>query len=513
MTKTRFDALRTLGTLVLLPLLLAVVFVRVLPAADRPQWGERHSRNMVSDEKDLPTDFDPQTGRNVKWVASLGTESYASPVIAGGRVIVGANNGRPRDPRHQGRRGVLLCLDEATGKLCWQLVVPRFEHNIYLDWRTGGLCSPATVEGDRVYVMTSRAEIVCLDLKGMADGNDGPYRSEGRHMTPAGEAPLEVTAIDADILWLFDIPSGAGVHYHDSAHGSILLDGDYLYVNTGNGVNRTHSMIPSPDGPSLIALDKNTGRLVGRDTEGIGPKIFHCTWSSPAMGTVGDRPLVFFGGGDGVCYAFDALKPQTESRDAPTTLRRVWRYDCDPTAPKENIRSYMRNRRESPSNIKGMPVFHEDRVYVAAGGDIWWGKDASALRCIDATKTGDATETGHVWSYPMDGHCCATPSIHDGLVYIGDCDRTLHCVDARTGRACWTHEAKGDLWAGTLVADGKVYAGTLGRELLVFAAAREKRLLASIELDGPIYGTPVAANGVLYVPTRRDLFAVEKPAE
>ena len=512
MTKPQIIDASSRSRFVLL-LLAAVVFATESPAADQPQWGQRHSRNMVSEETNLPTDFDPQTGRNVKWVASLGTESYATPVIAGGRVICGANNGRPRDPRHEGRRGVLLCLDETTGKLCWQLVVPRFEHQIYLDWSGGGICSPAAVEGDRVYAVTNRAEVVCLDIKGMANGNDGPFRSEGRHMTPAGEPPLEVTDFDADVLWLFDMPSGAGVHYHDSSHSSILIDGDYLYLNTGNGVNRTHSTSPSPDGPSLIALDKRTGRLVGRDREGIGPKIFHCTWSSPAMGTVDGRRLVFFGGGDGVCYAFDALKPGAAALDDPVTLNRVWRFDCDPTAPKENIRSYMRNRRESPSNIKGMPVYHEGRVYVAAGGDIWWGKDASALLCIDATKTGDVTETGRIWSYPMDGHCCATPSIHEGLVYIGDCDRMLHCIDAATGKACWTHELEGNLWAGTLVADGKVYAGTLRGELLVFEAGRQKRLLASVQLDAPVYGTPVAANGVLYVPTRRDLFAIEKQAE
>ena len=94
------------------PLLRAVelLFCSVLlPAAraeDCPQWGQQFTRNMVSPETGLPDRFDPATGKNVKWSASLGTESYSSPVIAGGKVFVGANNGRPRDPRHQGNRGV-----------------------------------------------------------------------------------------------------------------------------------------------------------------------------------------------------------------------------------------------------------------------------------------------------------------------------------------------------------------------------------------------------------------------
>ena len=56
-------------------------------------------------------------------------------------------------------------------------------------------------------------------------------------------------------------------------------------------------------------------------------------------------------------------------------LERVWKFDCDPTAPKEDVHRFVGNRKESPSNIKSMPVFHNNRVYVTGGGDIWWGKD------------------------------------------------------------------------------------------------------------------------------------------
>jgi outer membrane protein assembly factor BamB len=96
-----------------------------LRAADQPQWGQPWSRNMVSNERDLPDSFDPGTSRNIKWVAALGTESHSTPIVAGGRVYIGTNNGEPRDPRHQGDRGVLMCFDERDGKLLWQLVVPK----------------------------------------------------------------------------------------------------------------------------------------------------------------------------------------------------------------------------------------------------------------------------------------------------------------------------------------------------------------------------------------------------
>jgi len=511
-------------------LILLILLPGAVRSADRAQWGERHSRNMVSEETGLPESFDPKTGRNVKWSVPLGTECYSTPVVAGGRVLIGTNNNQPRDERHLGDRGVLMCFNEGDGSLAWQLVVPKLEGDIYLDWPNAGMCSPPTVEGDRVYTVTNRDEAVCLDLVGMANGNDGPFRDEGRHAAPRDQPAMDVGPIDADILWLFDLRSGAGVRPHDSSHSSILLDGPFLYLNTSNGLTSKHDGVEKPNAPSLIVLEKATGRYVAQDGQPIGPRIFHSTWSSPAMGVMGGRRLIIFCGGDGVCYAFEArgegsqpldksFKPPSPPAPLPKrerggsaveSLKLVWRFDCDPTAPKENVHRYIRNRRVSPSNIKSMPVFHQGRVYVTVGGDIWWGKHQAWLKCIDAAKTGDVTHTAQVWSYAVGRHCCSTPSIHDGLVYVADCDGKVHCVDADTGRPYWVHDAGGEIWASTLVADGKVYIGTRRGEFWVLAAGKEKRVLSSIRLDAPVYSSPVAANGTLYVATMTRLYAIRK---
>jgi len=506
-------------------------------AADQPQWGHAWSRNMVSEERGLPDSFNPKTGQNIKWSAQLGTETHSTPVVAGGRVYIGTNNGRPRDPKHQGDRGVLMCFDEKTGQFLWQLVVPKREEDPYLDWPNAGISSPATVEGDRVYIVSSRGEVMCLDARGMANGNDGPYKDEGLHMvsrkaatetsgSPSllngeragvrGEtivaplpAPHALTPgpLDADILWLFDLTTGAGIWSHDAAHSSILIDGNYLYLNTGTGVDNTHKRIRTPNAPSLLVLDKNTGRLVARDNERIATNIFHCTWSAPSLGVVGGRPLVFFAGGNGVVYGFEAIQAQGTE---PSHLTKVWQFDFDPAAPKGDIHPYLSNRREGPSNIYGMPVFYRNRVYVAGGGDVFWGKNEAWLKCIDATRKGDVTTNGLVWSYPLGRHVLSTPAIHDGLVFIADCGRSVHCLDAETGKAYWTHEIKGDVWASPLVADGKVYLGTRSGGFWVFAASKEKRVLSSIEIGSPISATTTAANGVLYVATMNRLYAVER---
>jgi len=232
-------------------------------AGDQPQWGQRHSRNMVSEERGLPADCDPKSGRNVRWVADLGTSTYSTPVVARGRVFIGTNNGQPRDPRHPGDRGVLLCLDERTGRMVWQLVVPKLPHDPYLDCPGVGLTSSPAVEDDLVYRLSR--------------------------------------------------------------------------------------------------------------------------------------------------------------------------------------------------------------------------------------------------------HCISTPSVVDGLVFIADMGRGVHCVDTRTGQACWTRELDGEVWGSTLVADGRLYVGTGRGTLWVLTAGRDKQVLGSVDMGDPIHTTPVAANGVLYVATMTRLYALAIP--
>ncbi|MDP2391609.1 MAG: pyrrolo-quinoline quinone, partial [Acidobacteriota bacterium] len=76
-------------------------------ATDWPMWGGTPSRNMMSPMTGLPTTWDVKTGKNVKWVAELGSQSYGNPTVGGGVVLVGTNNEALRDPKQGGDRGVL----------------------------------------------------------------------------------------------------------------------------------------------------------------------------------------------------------------------------------------------------------------------------------------------------------------------------------------------------------------------------------------------------------------------
>lgn len=471
---------------------------------DVAQFGTAWSRNMVSEEDGFNFAFEPEGGETVAWRVELGT-SYCTPVVSGGKVLIGCNNDKAKDPRHKGDRGVVLCLDEKTGNLLWQLVVPKLEGDIFLDWPKAGICSSPTVEGDRAYIMSNRVEVICVDMNGMADGNDGPFQDEGAFMAPDGEPAMDVGVLDADILWVFDLKSGAGVYPHDSTHASILIHGDQLYVNSCNGVDNTHAVIRKPDAPGIVVLDKQTGRMLARDYERTAPDTFHSNWSSPALGTVNDRTLVYYAAGNGILFG---MRPIEGVREELQRMEVVWRRDLDPQAPKEDIHSYLRNRKESPSNVMSMPVFHEDRLYLTFGGDIWWGKREAWLKCYSADGEGDVTAEGALWSYPLREHTCSTPAISDGLIYAADCDGWLHCVDVATGQGVWTHDCEGEIWASPMVVEGRVVIGTRRGDLWILAAGREKAVESRIDCDSPISATLVPTGGTLYVATQSELLAI-----
>jgi outer membrane protein assembly factor BamB len=324
-------------------------------------------------------------------------------------------------------------------------------------------------------------------------------------MAVRGQPALNPGPADADVIWLFDLTAGAGIWSHDAAHSSILIRGRHLYLNTGTGVDNTHKRIRTPDAPSLVVIDKETGTLVARDREGMAPRTFHSTWSAPSLGNVNGRDVIFFCGGDGIVYGFEPVPALSEARSGEVQgLKKLWQFDCDPTAPKENVHRYNSNRREGPSNFYGMPVFVDGRLFVAGGGDIFWGKNEAWLKCLEV----GANPPRAAWSYALEKHVLSTPAVCNGLVYAADCGRKLHCVDAATGEKVWTHDLTGEVWASPLVADDKVYLGTRSGQFLILAAAREKKLLASIKLDAPISATATAANGVLYVATMTRLYAV-----
>jgi outer membrane protein assembly factor BamB len=415
------------------------------------------------------------------WELKLGIHQYSIPTLDRGRIFLTADDTAVQQPGYSATGGgVLLCIEQATARRIWELPSPRYMEGVkppfhFDQWRCG-ICSRPVVDGDRVYVVGNRGEVLCVDWSTGA------------------------------VVWRYNLITELGVVPHDVCGSTPLVLGDFVFACTSNGQDDHHDKVPAPLAPTLVVLDKKTGRLVARDGERIGERLLHCNWSSPVAGEVNGRPRVFFGGGDGILYAFEV--PSSGGSAGVQTLKKVWSYDCNP--PGYRVRdgvpvpasSSVKIREDGPSEIIGMPVVEGGRVYVAIGQSPLYGDGQGCLSCVDAA-------TGRkIWDSTQVQRSLATPAIADGLLYIVDTAGSAHCFDAATGERCWVHPLGARTWcASPLVADGKVYVGTESKILWTLKAGRKLEVLSKTRLQSePI--TPVAGDGVLYLPTQRSLLAI-----
>jgi outer membrane protein assembly factor BamB len=164
----------------------------VIEPGDWSQWAGTSYRNNTPIGENIPIewevgDFDRKTGewisesaKNIKWVARVGSQTYGNPVVAGGRLYVGTNNYGgwvKRYPKNVDL-GCLVAFNEEDGKFLWQDSSEKLLTGRVHDWPNQGICCAPLVEGDRLWFVTSRGEVKCLDAEGYYDGeDDGPVEA------------------------------------------------------------------------------------------------------------------------------------------------------------------------------------------------------------------------------------------------------------------------------------------------------------------------------------------------
>jgi outer membrane protein assembly factor BamB len=493
-------------------------------SGDWPMWGGDASRNMLNATTGISLDFKPaktlEKGKNLLWIAPLGSQTYGNPVVAGGKVFVGTNNGGEYRENQKGDRGVVLCFDEKTGEMLWQLTREKLSQGRVHDWPEQGICSTPCVEDGRMYVVTNRCEVMCVDVDGFHDGeNDGPYTDE----TNAEE-------LDADIIWVYDMMDELGVFPHNLATSSPAIHGDLLLLLTSNGVAEEHLEVPSPRAPSFIAMNKNTGEIVWEDSspslDSKAPELFanilHGQWSSPSLADINGTTQAFMPGGDGVLYSFNA-----ESGEL------IWWFDLN---PKDS--GWELGGRGTRNNIISTPVALENSVLLSVGQDPEHGEGVGHIYRIDATGTGDLSPTvadgnggwktnpnsGQIWHWggiDEDGsitgekngllyrRTMSTVAVSDGRVYAPDLSGFLHCLDYQTGERLWQFDCFAAVWGSPMVVDGYVFLGDEDGEVAILKAGSKLEKVKTVSFPSSIYSTPSIANGVMYVTDRSRLYAIK----
>ena len=462
--------------------LIASALVLASDTIARP--GGAPGRNMVSPATGLAQRWDPAKGENIRWVVELGTETYGGPVVAGGKVFVGTNNAKPRDPAAVGDRGVLMAFRAEDGKFLWQAVHDKLPAGGATDWPMQGVCSTPYVDGEQVYYVSNRGELVAADAEGFLDSeNDGPFKGETRH----GQA-------DADILWMIDMPRSLGVHPHRMSASSPLVVGEIVYTLTSNGIGEKGG-VPAPAAPSFLAVNRKTGEILWQSAA-PGERILDGQWSNPSFGIIGGQPQVLFPGGDGLLYSFE-----------PATGALLWSFHTGRAVVSPGAAPGP--ARES---IVASAVIEADRIYVGVGMDPEKGPGKGRLWALRGDGKGDVTASAAIWSLGGEefSRTLSTVAVRDGFLYATDLKGFLYALDAATGKLAWTHDLFAAVWGSPLVADGRIYIGDEDGDLAVLRTGGKKELLFEVNMGDAIYTTPAAGDGVLYIATRGKLFAIQQ---
>jgi outer membrane protein assembly factor BamB len=541
------------------------------------QWGITPARNNVAVGHNIPTEWklgkfnlrtgewDPTGSKNIKWVSKLGSQTYGNPVVADGKVFVGTNNYGGWLPRYPSNvdLGCLLAFDLKDGKFLWQHSSEKLPTGRVHDWPQQGICSAPLVEGDRLYFVTSRGEVRCVDTEGFHDGeNDGEFQEEeslGKKQADAAGKPYDKMQ-ESDVIWDFDMMKEMGISQHNMCSCSLTDAGNLLLVNTSNGVDVEHNYIPAPDAPSFFVMDKDTKKILWTD-KSPGLNILHGQWSSPTYGVLGGVPQVLFAGGDGWVYSF---APEGDGKGNPKLL---WKFDAN---PKNAF--YTVSGKATRNHIIATPVIYDGLVYVGVGEDPEHGEGIGHLWCLDPTKFTDGRDVSPelafnskdpskpiahkrlqavveeegdfarpnpdsavVWHFAeqdRDGNdkidfeetmhrTVGTVAIKDDILYIADFSGLFHCLDAKTGKVHWTYDMLAAAWGSPLIVEDKVFIGDEDGDVAIFkhsadpevAMIDEAPALGEINMGNSVYSTPIVADNVLYIANRTHLFAIEEGAE
>ena len=134
-------------------------------------------------------------------------------------------------------------------------------------------------------------------------------------------------------------------------------------------------------------------------------------------------------------------------------------------------------------------------VTVAATADVPALVLASTSRGLYSLDPADGRE---LWCYPTDVPIDQSPTVVGGVIYFGCTDKTVHALQAATGKRIWQTLSAGAAFdTNPVVAEGRVFIGCRDGYFYAFDAAKGS-LVWSYRAEGPISFSAAYDKGTLY---------------
>ncbi len=403
-------------------------------------------QNGISRETNLPDNWSLEPKKNVAWESDIG--GRATPIILNGRVYLNTRTHHDfTDPVEKVHaREQVVCWDLKTGDVLWKDEFNVFHTDIPSP-RVGWAAMCGDEETGNVFVHSVSGEFRCY--------------------SPDGKIVWEKSLLEE-----FGKISGYGGRTQTP-----IIDEDRVIVSF-LAANWGETKGPGPK-HYYYAFDKKNGDLQWVSAPGGAPQ--DTNYSVPIVAVINGQRQLIGGNSDGGIYGINAR-----------TGTPIWGF------------------RMSRRGLNSSPVVDGNLVYISHGEDNIDNNDFGRIQCIDASETGDLTETGSVWRHDGLKAGYTALLVKDGVLYVVSDTGNLNAFDGKSGEKLWEHNL-GTVGKGSPVwADGKMYVMEVNGNIHILEANREGcKQLSLVQLKATtvagldeIYASPAISEGHIVFVTR-----------
>lgn len=141
--------------------------------------------------------------------------------------------------------------------------------------------------------------------------------------------------------------------------------------------------------------------------------------------------------------------------------------------------------------IRGTPTLNQGMLYIGC-----YDNNLYALNASDGK---------FQWKYPADGGIVSRPLVYENNIFFCSEDQRLHVIGARTGKLLWTYYTDGKIYSSPRISDGHIFFGSDDQDLHA-VNVNSGRAVWKFSTDGPIHSTPLVANEMIYFGTETGSF-------
>ncbi len=430
-----------------------LVAVAACASASGQNWPSYRgpSGSGVGEGGSLPTSWDVESGKNVRFRVAIPGLGHSSPIVWGDRLFVttavSEAGVRAYDVNHGGigmagdesdvHEWRIYCIDTRDGKVLWHRAACKGKPRTGRHLRASHCNSTPVTDGERVVALMGSEGLFAFDMDGK------PLWQTDLGTLDAGHARK------SDSHW-------------GHASSPILHDGRVI-VQCDRRV----------DG-FIAAFDAKTGKKLWQTARAEMP-----TWSTPLVFEGGGRTEIVTNGG-----------VQIRGYD-PATGAELWRMPAGEIQVKVPT-----------------PIVVGDAFLICGGyprSQPMWAMRAGLKGEVAPGKEAFAWQTEGGSPYTL------TPVAYGSRLFTCSDSGVLACYSATDGKEVFRGRLDGNYSASPVAGDGKIYFASQEGEVHVVSAGSAFELLGTVDMGESCMATPAISNGVLFVRGQSHLVAIEGP--